>query len=149
MVASRGQALIPILKELGFSAMVGHWDFAYKPEHLLALDELLNYPVLGVNVYKDDGTLLLKPYSFIEVDNQKIAVIGICANIIDKTMPAKFKQGIYVTDGMDEINGYVKEVKELGANLVILLSHNYYPQDIELWICSQKQSNRKGSFFPD
>lgn len=132
VVASRGEVLIPILNKLSFSAMVGHWDFAYRPEHLLALDKLLNYPILGVNVYKDDGTLLLKPYSFIEVGNQKIAVIGICANIIDKTMPAKFKQGIYVTDGMDEINGYVKEVKGLGASLVILLSHNGYPQDIEL-----------------
>lgn len=132
VVASRGEVLIPILNELGFSAMVGHWDFAYKPEHLLALDKLLNYPVLGVNVYKDDGTLLLKPYSFIEIGNQKIAVIGICANIIDKTMPAAFKKGIYVTDGMDEIDSYVKEVRGLGANLVILLSHNGYPQDIEL-----------------
>lgn len=132
VVASKGEAIMPILKELGFSAMVGHWDFAYKPEHLLNLDKHLDYPVLGINVYKDDGTLLLKPYCFIEVGNQKIAVIGICSNIIDKTMPSEFKKGIYVTDGMVEIEGYVKGVKELGANLVILLSHNGYPQDIEL-----------------
>lgn len=132
VVASRGEVLIPILRELGFSAMVGHWDFAYNPEHLINLDKQLNYPVLGINVYKQDGSLLLKPYSFIEVGNQKIAVIGICANIIDKTMPDAFKQGIYVTDATAEIEGYVKVVKELGANLVILLSHNGYPQDIEL-----------------
>ncbi|OYX83197.1 MAG: hypothetical protein B7Y83_12290 [Flavobacteriales bacterium 32-34-25] len=89
VVISRGEALIPILSELGFSAMVGHWDFTYKPEHLLALDKLLNYPVLSVNAYKDDGTLLRKPYSFIEIGGQKIAVIDIYANIIDKTMPVK------------------------------------------------------------
>jgi len=132
VVSSRGEALIPVLRQLGFSGMVGHWDFAYKPEHLLALAGQLNYPVLGINVYKEDGTLLLDPYAIIETGNQKIAVIGICSNIIDKTMPAEFKKGIYVTDATVEIDGYVKEVKELGANLVILLSHNGYPQDIEL-----------------
>lgn len=132
VVSSRGEALIPVLRQLGFSGMVGHWDFAYKPEHLLALAEQLNYPVLGINVYKEDGTLLLDPYAIIETGNQKIAVIGICSNIIDKTMPAEFKKGIYVTDATVEIDGYVKEVKELGASLVILLSHNGYPQDIEL-----------------
>lgn len=132
VVASKGEALIPILNQLGFSGMVGHWDFAYNPDHLLTLGRQLNYPILGINVYKEDGTLLLKPYSLIDVDNQKIAVIGVCANIIDKTMPKIFKQGIYVTDATQEIGNYVKEVKELGANLVILLSHNGYPQDIEL-----------------
>lgn len=132
VVSSKGEALIPILNQLGLSGMVGHWDFAYKPEHLLNLERQLDYPVLGINVYKEDGSLLLKPYSLIDMGGQKIAVIGICSNIIDKTMPSEFKKGIYVTDATVEIEGYVKEVKELGANLVILLSHNGYPQDIEL-----------------
>src|SRR5699024_6521532 len=35
-------------------------------------------------------------------------------------------------DGTWEIDNYIKEVKELGADVVILLSHNGYPQDIEL-----------------
>lgn len=132
IVSSKGEALIPILRKLGFSGMVGHWDFAYQPDHLLTLGEQLNYSILGINVYKEDGSLLLQPYSIIEVGNIKVAVIGVCANIIDKTMPDNFKRGIYVTDATVEIDGYVQEVKELGANLIILLSHNGYPQDIEL-----------------
>lgn len=132
VVSSKGEALIPILNQLGLSGMVGHWDFAYTPEHLVTLAEQLNYPVLAINVFNGDGTLFLKPYSFIEVGNIKVAVIGICANIIDKTMPDKFSKGIYVTDAMQEINGYVEEVRDQGADLVILLSHNGFPQDIEL-----------------
>ncbi|MBK1442266.1 bifunctional metallophosphatase/5'-nucleotidase [Parapedobacter sp. ISTM3] len=132
VVASRGEVLIPVLNQLGLSAMVGHWDFAYSPQHLLSLSEQLQYPVLGINVYREDGTLLLKPYSMIDVGVHKVAVIGICANIIDKTMTRTFREGIYVTDGLKEITLYIKEVNDLGANLVILLSHNGYPQDIEL-----------------
>lgn len=132
VVASQGKVLIAILEHLSLDGMVGHWDFAYNPDHLLALGKQLNYPILGINVYKKDGTLLLKPYSIIDVGDLKVAVIGVCANIIDKTMPDVFKQGIYVTDAMQEIDSYVKKVKSLGADLVILLSHNGFPQDIEL-----------------
>ncbi|MDX3913908.1 MAG: 5'-nucleotidase C-terminal domain-containing protein [Pseudosphingobacterium sp.] len=132
VVASKGEVLIPVLNQLGLSAMVGHWDFAYSPEHLLSLAAQLQYPVLGINVYREDGSLLLKPYSIVEVGVHKVAVIGICANIIDKTMTKPFKQGIHVTDGLQEITRYVKEVRDLGASLVILLSHNGFPQDIEL-----------------
>lgn len=132
IVASKGEVLIPVLNQLGLSAMVGHWDFAYTPKHLLFLQGKLNYPVLAINVYKDDGNLLLQPYSIITAGAIKVAVIGICANIIDKTMTSAFKEGIYVTDGLQEINRYIKEVKELGADLVILLSHNGFPQDVEL-----------------
>ncbi|MBZ4190756.1 MULTISPECIES: bifunctional metallophosphatase/5'-nucleotidase [Bacteroidota] len=132
VVSSKGEILLPILNKLGLSAMVGHWDFAYTPQHLLALDKHLNYPVLAINVFKENGTLFLEPYTMIEVGGQKVAVIGICANIIDKTMGKPFTEGIYVTDGLKEIDRYVREVKDLGASLVILLSHNGYPQDLEL-----------------
>lgn len=132
VVISKGEVLPPILRELGLNGMVGHWDFAYNPNHLLSLGEKLNYPILGINIYKKNGGLLLDPYSIIEVGNKKIAVIGICSNIIDKTMPGAFSKEIYVTDGAWEIDNYIKEVKELGADVVILLSHNGYPQDIEL-----------------
>src|SRR5699024_3442955 len=132
VVASKGEVLPPILRELGLNGMVGHWDFAYNPNHLLSLGKKLNYPILGINIYKKDGGLLLEPYSIIKVGNKKIAVIGICSNIIDKTMRGAFGKEIYVTDGTWEIDNYIKEVKELGADVVILLSHNGYPQDIEL-----------------
>lgn len=132
VVESKGEVLIPILNQLGFSGMVGHWDFAYNPEQLLALGKQLNYPLLAINVYKEDGTLLLKPYSMIAVGDIKVAVIGVCSNIIDKAMPAIFRKGIYATNAMQEIEGAVNHVKKLGADLVILLSHNGFPQDIEL-----------------
>ncbi|MBC7411642.1 MAG: bifunctional metallophosphatase/5'-nucleotidase, partial [Bacteroidia bacterium] len=37
LIQSQGEAIIPILNKLGFSAMVGHWDFAYGPEQLKKL----------------------------------------------------------------------------------------------------------------
>lgn len=93
VVKSKGEAIIPVLNKIGFNAMVGHWDFAYGPDQLLNLNRQLNYPVLGINVYASEGQLFLKPYIIVEVEKIKIAVIGICSNIIDKTMPEQFSRG--------------------------------------------------------
>lgn len=132
LVESKGEAIIPILNKLDFSAMVGHWDFAYGPQQLKNLASQLNYPVVGINVYNEDDTLFLSPYIIKEIDNVKIAVIGICSNIIDKTMPKHFSEGIKITDGTEELPIIIQQVKDEGADITILLSHNGFPQDVEL-----------------
>lgn len=132
LIQTQGEAIIPVLNKLNFSAMVGHWDFAYGPRQLKHLASQLNYPVLGINVYHEDDTLFLKPYIIKEVENVKIAVIGICSNIIDKTMPKQFSEGIKITDGTKELPVIIQQVKDEGADITILLSHNGFPQDFEL-----------------
>lgn len=132
VVQSKGEVLIPILNQLGFDAMVGHWDFAYTPGHLLKLESQLNYPLLGCNVFDEQEKRFLLPYKISEIGGLKIGIIGICSNIIDKTMPEKFSEGITVTDGIEETNQCVRELREDAVDIIILLSHNGYPQDIEL-----------------
>lgn len=132
LIESKGEAILPVLNKIGFSAMVGHWDFAYGPKQLKNLASQLNYPILGINVYRESGELFLKPYILTYVSEIKIAVIGICSNIIDKTMPKHFSDGLKITNGNDELPLYIKEVKEKGADLIILLSHNGFPQDMHM-----------------
>jgi S-sulfosulfanyl-L-cysteine sulfohydrolase len=132
VVESKGEVLLPILNAIGFDAMVGHWDFAYGPERLKKLQAELSYPVLGVNVYNEDGSRFLEPYKIIPVEDVQIAVIGICSNIIDKTMPEQFSHGLKITDGVNELPTIIDEVKSKGADIIILLSHNGFPQDCEL-----------------
>jgi sulfur-oxidizing protein SoxB len=132
LVASEGEALVPVLNKLGVGAMVAHWDFGYGPAQLKKLSGMLNYPVLGINVYTDAGRLFLQPYVMITTGDVKIAVIGICCDIVDKTMPKHFSERLKFTDGIAELPGYIKEVKEQGADLVFLLSHNGFPQDVAL-----------------
>lgn len=132
LIESKGEVIIPILNKIGFQAMVGHWDFAYGPAQLKKLEGQLNYPVLGINVFNEDGSLFLDPYIIIELSGIKIAVIGVCSNIIDKTMPKQFSEGLRITDGINELPAAIKEVRSQGADLVFLLSHNGYPQDIKM-----------------
>ena len=132
LVKSKGEAIVPILNHLNISAMVGHWDFGYGPDQLKNLLSQLNFPMLGINVYKTDGSLFLKPFSIIPVENMKVGVVGICSNIIDKTMPKNFSEGLKITSGMDELPRYIEQMKSEGSDLIILLSHNGFPQDLHI-----------------
>lgn len=132
VVESKGEVLIPILNKIKFDAMVGHWDFAFGPQQLLHLSGQLSYPFLGINVYNAEKQRLLKPYSMQQLGEIKVATIGICSNIIDKTMPEQFSEGISVTSGIDELPKFIEEVKNQGADLVVLLSHNGFPQDVKI-----------------
>ena len=132
LINSKGEALIPVLNKLSFNAMVGHWDFAYGPQQLKHLLSKLHYPMLGINVYNEDGSLFLQPFITIQIENLKVGVIGICSNIIDKTMPAHFSEGLKITDGIAELPNYIKQLKNNEVDIIILLSHNGFPQDMHL-----------------
>lgn len=51
-VASRGEALVPIMNALKIDAMTAHWEFAYGPAGFKALAARLEYPVLAANVFR-------------------------------------------------------------------------------------------------
>lgn len=132
LLDSEGEALVPVLRKMKVDAMVGHWDFAYGPRQLSHLASQLGYPVLGINVHKEDGTPFLPPYILKNVGGLKVAVIGICCNIIGKSMPDHFSTGLTITDGIEELPGAIEAARDEGAQFIILLSHNGFPQDVYL-----------------
>ncbi len=132
VVQSKGEVLIPILNHLGLDGMTGHWDFAYGPLHLKSLMAQLNYPFLACNVYDEQSKdLVFKSHMIKEVGDVKVLVIGIAATIVDKTMPAHFSEGIYLSDGQFEVQKLVDQHKAY-VDLVVVNSHMGYPQDVYL-----------------
>ena len=132
-VKTEGEIMIPILQQLGLEAMTFHWDIAYGPDRLQAIGAQLPYPILAGNVFRQaDGELFMAPWILREAGGVKVGVIGLAANIIDKTMPPKFSEGLYTTTGAAELPGYIRDLKSAGADLILVLSHLGYPQDLEL-----------------
>ncbi|MGJ8592945.1 MAG: bifunctional metallophosphatase/5'-nucleotidase [Aquaticitalea sp.] len=132
LVDTQGAAVVPILNALKIDALVGHWDFAYGPHHLQQLEKQLEFPVLGCNVYNEDGSHFLEPSLMLEQGGIKIGVIGICAMIVDKVMPKKMSEGLKFTTGKEEVPKYIAQLKAEGADIIVLLSHNGFPQDFQL-----------------
>lgn len=133
-VQTRGEALIPILNALHFDAITAHWEFAYGPEQLKKVVNQLSYPMLACNVYdKSSSELVFPAYTLKEAGGLRVGVIGIASNIVDKTMPPSFSKGIYFTLGNEELPGYVSKLRnEEKVDLVIVLSHLGFPQDVKL-----------------
>lgn len=132
-VNSRGESMIGILNQMGFDAMTAHWEFAYGPEHFIKFSQRLNYPMLAINCYdKKTDELVFPPYTIKDTGGVKVGIIGIAATIVDKVMPASFSKGVYFTLGNEELPGYIDELYDKGVDLIVVLSHLGFPQEIKL-----------------
>ncbi|WP_417809667.1 hypothetical protein [Thioclava sp.] len=132
-VTSKGEALVPAINALGFSAMTAHWEFAWAPDHVERLAGLLDHPLLAANCYrKSDGSRPFPATTICQVAGLRIGVIGLAATTIDKTMPPHFSEGVRFTDGPEEVRDLSATLREAGADLIVVLSHLGLPQDIEL-----------------
>ena len=132
-VKSRGEAMVPAMNALGFDAMTAHWEFAYGPAGFKDLTTRLTYPMLAINCYvagSDD--LFFEPCRVIEREGVRVGVIGIASNIVDKTMPPAFSEGVRFTLGRDELPGWVERLRRERVDVVVVLSHLGFPQDIKL-----------------
>ncbi|MEA2070120.1 MAG: bifunctional metallophosphatase/5'-nucleotidase [Asgard group archaeon] len=133
-VQSKGANLLPLLNYLAFDSMTAHWEFAYGPEHLTEFTKKLDYPLLAVNCYdKHTDKRVFPPYKIIEKNNLQIAILGVAATIVDKTMPKEFSEGIYLTNGIKELQKLTRTLKEEEKiDLVVVLSHMGYPQECRM-----------------
>lgn len=132
-VQSRGEVMVPYLKMLGIDAMTFHWDSAYTPARLIELQGMLGYPVLACNVFRAGSKKkLFRPSLMVEKNGIQVGIIGVASNIIQKNMPEPFWEGADFTDGIREAAAEVKKLRKRGAEVIVLLSHLGYPQDIEL-----------------
>lgn len=133
-VTSRGEALIPLVNALRLDAMTAHWDFAWGPAHFQSLVARLDHPMLAINCYgKKTGERPFPASIVVERSGLRVAVIGIAATIIDKSMPAHFSEGLRFTLGDEELPGEIDRLKRFEkADLIVVLSHLGFPQDVKL-----------------
>ncbi len=131
---TRGQALIPVLNSLGLDAMTAHWEFAYGPATFKQRAAELNYPMLAANVYNQTAKeRLFAPYKVKEIGGLRIGLVGIASNIIDKTMPPSFSEGLEFTLGREELPPIIDILRtQEKVDLIILISHLGFPQDMKL-----------------
>ncbi|TFF63657.1 MAG: bifunctional metallophosphatase/5'-nucleotidase [Promethearchaeota archaeon] len=132
-IKNRGRDMVPILNELGLDGMTAHWEFAYGPKEVKAIEQKLNFPMLAINCYYNhNDELFFNPYIILKRLDYEIGIMGIACNIIDKTMPPEFSEGVYFTLGKKELPMYIRELNEKGVDLIIVLSHLGYPQELQL-----------------
>lgn len=131
---TQGQAMIPVLNSLGLDAMTAHWEFAFGPATFKQRAAELNYPTLAINVF-DQATQerLFPAYSIKEIGGLRIGLVGIACNIVDKTMPPAFSEGLYFTLGREELPPIIDVLRAREkVDLILLISHLGFSQDMKL-----------------
>src|SRR5690349_5047182 len=99
-IDTKGQALVPLLNTLRLDAMTAHWEFAYGPQTFKRRAAELRHPVLAANVFDQaTGTSFFPPFIVQEVGGLRVGIVGLASNIVDKTMPPHFSEGLSFTLG--------------------------------------------------
>ncbi|MFT4959772.1 MAG: sulfur-oxidizing protein SoxB [Paracoccaceae bacterium] len=129
---TQGQDMVNVMNALKPDAMTFHWEFTLGTDRITEMVENLPFAALGQNVFDaewDEPSELFKPYKFFERGGVKIAVIGQAFPYMPIANPGwmfpEFSFGI-----RDEhMQQMVDEVRSMGAELVVCLSHNGFDVD--------------------
>jgi 5'-nucleotidase / UDP-sugar diphosphatase len=119
----QGASIVRLMNAVGFDAMAsGNHDYNYGQERLVELAGQADFPILAANVYKSDGTRLLKPYIVKELSGVKVAIFGLATpETLYKTHPNNVK-GLTFADPAEEAKKMVAEL-EGKADVIIALAH--------------------------
>ena len=78
-IVDSGRTMIDWMNKVGYHAMVpGNYDFLFGLDNLIDLSKKAEFSFLAANLfYKDNGSLIFKPYEIVEFNDVKIGIIGI------------------------------------------------------------------------
>lgn len=130
---SSGQDMVDVMNGLGVDAMTGHWEFTYGAERVKELIDTLNFPFLAGNVIDTEWEESVFPSTqFFERGGIKIAVIGQAFPYTPVANPRYMvpEWSFGIREAL--VQEHVTEVREQGAELVVLLSHNGFDVDRKL-----------------
>jgi len=148
-ITTSGQThpLAKTYNHLGYDAqVVGNHEFNYGLDLLATYRDQVDFPLLGANVIDDaDGQSHLDPYAMVEkqVDGETITVgvLGVTtpgSRIWDKN---NLSGKVHFDDPVETAQKYVPEMKQKGADVIVVLSHSGKDPKGQSWDPDQLQEN--------
>lgn len=133
---SRGVAYCSAMSAMHFDLItLGNHDFAWGQQDLHNMIKALKTPVVVGNVqYGSTGQTLadVTPYRILEVDGVKIGVLGLdTPNIRHFIAEFKLKDLIF-RESADTVRWYMPLMRQAGADIIVVLSHIGYEEDLKL-----------------
>ncbi|MEO1732415.1 MAG: thiosulfohydrolase SoxB [Pseudomonadota bacterium] len=129
---TNGQDMVNVMNALEPDAMTFHWEFTLGSNRVAELVETLPFAALGQNIFDaewDEPAELFPPYKMFERGGTKIAVIGQAFPYMPIANP-RWMFPEYSFGIRDEnMQAMVDEVRSMGAECVVVLSHNGFDVD--------------------
>ena len=129
---TEGQDMVNVMNALKPDAMTFHWEFTLGSERVNELVSSLPFTSLGQNIFDaewDEPAELFKPYKFFERGGVKIAVIGQAFPYMPIANPRWMFPEYSFGIREDNMAAMAQEVRDQGAELVVVLSHNGFDVD--------------------
>ena len=127
-----GQDMVNVMNALHPDAMTFHWEFTLGSERVQEIVENLPFAALGQNIFDaewDEPTDLFPPYKMFERGGTKIAVIGQAFPYMPIANPGWMFPEYSFGIRDERMQDMVDEVRDMGAEVVVVLSHNGFDVD--------------------
>ncbi len=131
---SEGQDMVNVMNALGVEAMTSHWEFTLGIDRVTEIVENhLNFPFLGANIFDAEwDEPAYEPYKMFERGGVQIAVIGQAFPYMPIANPGWMFPDLSFGVRQERMAAVVQEVRNAGAEAVVLLSHNGFDVDRKL-----------------
>ena len=129
---TEGQDVVNVMNALKPDAMTFHWEFTLGSDRMNEMVENLPFAALGQNIFDaewDEPAELFKPYKFFERGGVNIAVIGQAFPYMPIANPRWMFPEYSFGIREENMQAMVDEVREMGAECVVVLSHNGFDVD--------------------
>jgi len=129
----KARLILKSLNLMGYHAIgIGDDDLSLGKKFLLELSKMSNVPFLSSNLIDEDsGKPLFQRHIIKEVNGLKIGIFSLLSPDVFLGLSDQRKKGLIFRDPFETAQ---EMVRELGpkTDLIILLSHQGYPKDVEL-----------------
>ncbi len=125
-----GQDMVDAMNLLAPDAMTSHWEFTLGKDRVDEIVEGLAFPFLGANIFDAEwNEPAYEPYKIFERGGAKIAVIGQAFPYLPIANPKWMFPSLSFGVREERMAEMVAEVREAGADCVVVLSHNGFDVD--------------------
>jgi len=129
---TEGQDMVNVMNALRPDAMTFHWEFTLGQDRVRELVQGLPFDALGQNIFDaewDEPAEDFKPYTMFERGGTMIAVIGQAFPYMPIANPGWMFPDYSFGIRDENMAAMVEEVRGLGAECVVVLSHNGFDVD--------------------
>jgi len=135
--SKKGKKIVnPMMKAMNYMKYdawtLGNHEFNYGVPVLEKIIADANFPVLAANAYKADKTNFVKPYTIIEKNGAKIAILGL-TNPGISTWDKNNVKGMEFKAIVDDAKVWIKQLKEVEkADAIIVSAHSGLESKVDL-----------------
>ncbi len=123
----KGASAVQVANKMGYdAAAIGNHDFDFGQEVLRANESAADFPFLTANVtLADTGELpdFAQPYVIHEVSGVQVGIVGLTAFETPHIVMPSAVEGLAFSDYASALRHIVPQVRDEGAELVIVLAH--------------------------